>query len=75
MTKRLPTATIQLAVAGMQLHNELKKQFEDGTVKIFGHLKLGKILILPGAVVEVPYTKPIQEAIVRGLIVCRGIQN
>ena len=72
MAKKVPRMRVQLAMAGMQLTNELKRQFQDGTVKIYGHLKIGQTLLIPGSLHVLPYNDAVKDAISRGILVGRG---
>lgn len=54
MTKRtFKKMRTQLAVAGMQLTNELRRQFAEGIVKTYGQMHLDRYLLLPGEIQEV----------------------
>lgn len=73
MTKRtFKRMNIRLEVAGMQLTNELRRQFDEGLVETYGHLHVDKHLLSPGEIKEVMVNKRITEAIEKGWIVSLG---
>jgi len=75
MAKKVPKVrgmNIQLAVAGMQLTNELKRQFSEGTVKTYGQMQLGRYHLHPGEIQAVVVTNRITEAIEKGWIELGG---
>lgn len=69
-----PDMTVQLAVCGLALSNAQKQQFKDGTVKVFGQVKIGPYLLTPGKPCAVVYDATIKEAVAKGLIVNMGVK-
>lgn len=72
--KKRPDMTVRLAVCGLALANEQKKQYSEKKVSTFGPIWIGPYLLEPGKDCVVVYDDVIKEAIAKGLIVNMGVR-
>lgn len=69
-----PNMTVRLAVCGLALVNEQKRQYSEKKVSTFGQIWIGPYLLEPGKDCAVFYDDVIKDAIAKGLIVNMGVR-